>query len=363
MPALEALAEEQGWGRRSPEGFVFAGEWPGDGRSIPMTFIFGRWTRVICAYLEGGLDALVELACEPPARLESLRTFAVGLLDDVGTAEAVVAATRVIRGLLPVLARKAKRRSGWGDPRETLFKAVHALEDLLFSKAGPALTEVVEREVRNALHAVLAVRVSEDERAFVYTVLERVGDASSLALIASLPPLRDSVWRGLETKVEREVKKRLKAGRPAPTPRAAPGPFESTDVELTVVSAEEQDFGWSIVAAGPGDTELAIELGPGVVVLRSTGPKSDAFLRALARVYELKAPATVRMRDEVELTWAALQGSLDDVASARLATKLFHEKRPYAEVYLNIDLPAGEVELLEKDADYRAPIVKLLTRR
>lgn len=208
--AIEELAIQQGWGRTTGEGFEPTGNWSGSG-SIEMAAIFGRWTVVICTFLREGLDGVVALACDPPISLATLRTFAVGLLYSLRSPEAVAAAARIIRFHLGALSKAPPKDRGWGDERETLAKAVHAANLLLFPKTGVVITKEVEEELREALHAILAVPLlTENELSGVYCALRWVGNEESLELIAQRP-LLEAPWEGIEKSVRTQIRKRARS--------------------------------------------------------------------------------------------------------------------------------------------------------
>jgi hypothetical protein len=100
---------------------------------------------------------------------------------------------------------------------------------------------------------------------------------------------------------------------------------------------------------------------PDAVRWRSIGAESDAFLNALAELYEHPAPGAP-MRDLVRPSAFSLNAypvDLSKPATGRF--KLFFEgDDAYAELFMNIDTAAGIIQLNEKDPDYRTALLTLL---
>jgi hypothetical protein len=71
-----------------------------------------------------------------------------------------------------------------------------------------------------------------------------------------------------------------------------------------------------------------------------------------------------RMRPRVECSAISIGQDPTRVSSERMRIKLFFEHEAddatEAECFLLIDVPAGRIELREKDSDYRAQLVKAL---
>ena len=100
----------------------------------------------------------------------------------------------------------------------------------------------------------------------------------------------------------------------------------------------------------------------GVVTIRSVGPQSDALVQALDTLYGSQVKPTTMVL-AVRFAAITLGGDPTRLEAGEVAIKLFFESEDedrYAELYLNIDLPRGRVELREKDEEYRAPVVRAL---
>ena len=136
----------------------------------------------------------------------------------------------------------------------------------------------------------------------------------------------------------------------------AAGTYHTTPVALDVFLAPA----WK---AGRLDPKLALVTYTGRVMLRSLGPQSDRLLMAIDDLYRT-AQHPHGMRRETEFTGISLEGDPRHLKAGPTKIKLFFESNDesrYAEFYLNIDLRAATLELAEKDADYRGPIVRALT--
>lgn len=181
-PFLRALKEEHAWSETGCEGRA---------RVVP----FGRWSDTVCRYLEDGHTGLVQLAGKSIEAAE----FCISVLEEIKTTESVVALL-AIGG--PVIA----------NPKVNVSLAIliaDAVNRLLSFKGGPEIDPAVELQLREFLHHLLALELSEVQRASVVCALRGVGDAVSVTLIASLSPFRGS-WAGLEQSAVRQIKQRLR---------------------------------------------------------------------------------------------------------------------------------------------------------
>ena len=99
--------------------------------------------------------------------------------------------------------------------------------------------------------------------------------------------------------------------------------------------------------------------------IRSIGAASDRFLAALAKLYEVPLVNPV-MRREVVFTSFSLAGDPRKLREQYVQMKLFHDDAAtfdeYCQLYFNVNLPRREVELREKDSDYRSSVIKALQR-
>ena len=99
----------------------------------------------------------------------------------------------------------------------------------------------------------------------------------------------------------------------------------------------------------------------GVVEFRSTGNESDLFSALLGKLYGVAEPSCMKSR--ISFTATSLGGNPEHVETEGLKIKVFHEsehEEEYAEAFVNVDLASGIVELREKDAEYRQPLVRAI---
>ena len=99
----------------------------------------------------------------------------------------------------------------------------------------------------------------------------------------------------------------------------------------------------------------------GTVVYRSLGAPSDALLVALDQLYGTKLQPLV-MRSETTFAVMSLEGTPGDLTKGPTKMKLFYEPdgQGYAELYTNVNLQNGILQIHEKDPDYRAAIIHAL---
>jgi hypothetical protein len=184
-PFLRALKEEHSWSDTGREGRKLV---------VP----FGRWADTVCHFLEDGYPGLVQSAKDSPDAAH----FCVSVLEELMTA-ASVSAILAIGG--PVIERPATDVN-------LAVRLAEGLNLLLSFKGAPAIAPGAECKVREFLHRLLAAELSEEQRASVVCALRGVGDAESVALVASLPPFRRG-WAGLEQQAVRQIKQRLRRAK------------------------------------------------------------------------------------------------------------------------------------------------------
>jgi hypothetical protein len=178
-PFLRALKEEHGWSDtgRDP---------------------FGRWADTVCRFLEDGYPGLVHAAKDSGEAAE----FCVSVLQELKTAASVSAILAIGGPLIERPAANVKRAVRFAD----------GFNLLLSFKGAPAIAPEVERKVREFLHRLLAVELSEVQRASVVCALRGVGDAESATLIRSLPPFRGN-WVGVEQAAVRQIEQRVRRAK------------------------------------------------------------------------------------------------------------------------------------------------------
>jgi hypothetical protein len=179
---LQAIKAEYGWSDTEVE----KGE-----RVAPL----GRWVDVVCRFLQEGYDGIVRMAEESTDGAD----FCIGLVEEIKTAGSV-SALLAIGG--PVVARPAANI-------RLAARLANAFNLLLSFKRVPDVGASNERRVREFLHQILRLNLTDAQRASVVCALRGVGDAQSVALIAGMPPFKGS-WAGLKQSAVRQIKKRLR---------------------------------------------------------------------------------------------------------------------------------------------------------
>jgi hypothetical protein len=100
----------------------------------------------------------------------------------------------------------------------------------------------------------------------------------------------------------------------------------------------------------------------GIVTLRAIGAVSDAFVGCLASRYRVSL-ATPRMLPEVVVQAVGLDSDPREIGLRPVKMKLFFQPESedrYAEMFLNIDRTQQQVQIHEKDMDYRINIIRAL---
>ena len=156
---------------------------------------------------------------------------------------------------------------------------------------------------------------------------------------------------------------------------------EFVDIELALEFAHRNDDGVIVISgltqAGSSLAGLIVELDPhwneqplgesgafaywGSGRIRSPGETGNVFVRRLASAYGI--PCSSDMAGTVE---ALVVGLANDPAEALvMPTKMkfffnSESEEHYAEVFINLDVPAGRLEFHEKDPEYREPLLHAL---
>jgi hypothetical protein len=179
-PFLRGLRSEFAWSDTGREGRA---------RVVPL----GRWADTVCRFLEGGYVGIVRMARESAETAE----FCVGVIEEVRTPESV-SALLALGGPVVQLAEADVRLA---------VRLADGFNRLLSFKDRVAVADADERRVRRFLHLLLALDLTEAQRAVAVCALRGVGDAASVSLILSLPPFQGS-WAGLEQLAVRQIRKR-----------------------------------------------------------------------------------------------------------------------------------------------------------
>lgn len=164
-------------------------QWPRSGRGVvPL----GAWVDAIAALLEQGVGALAR-----QAKSKKLSPFiVVALLEEIPTHESTAA-----------LLELAKRADKEGDA-ELLAVSLGGLNTVFVGDPSFDATGSHARTARALVHRILKRKLSSREAFDCYCVLQLVGDESSLALIASRPPLTGD-YKGEEAVAMRVLKRAL----------------------------------------------------------------------------------------------------------------------------------------------------------
>lgn len=100
------------------------------------------------------------------------------------------------------------------------------------------------------------------------------------------------------------------------------------------------------------------------VIFKSIGSESDEFIKAMASLYGITTGKTFSS-NPMPFTSFAMEKEPLDIERKPVRFKLFFDDTDelglYCELYLNIDAPAGVLEMKEKSDEYRKNIVKALT--
>ncbi len=155
------------------------------------------------------------------------------------------------------------------------------------------------------------------------------------------------------------------------------------DIDLPIVDTKKTTTGLvSVIARGEVSGSVvgfAVDINPswkakatddGAVVfywgyaqLRSTGEESDGFVRLLAEMYE-RPGLEISMPRRIEVEAVGLANDPAKVLTSPTKMKFFFnpdsEEEDYAEVFLNLDIPAKKLEFHEKDPEYREPLLRAL---
>ena len=166
---------------------------------------FGTWADVVCRYLEEGARGIVLLGTSPDTR-SKYATFCLALLEGIKTADSVAAVLQICGSLTEC-------------PESDLPLAIEcasAFNRILSLKPSPVIPESLRSQVRNFLHKLIALNLSDSQRGLVICGLRGVGDESSIALIRAGMPLAHP-WSGMEKSAIKAIKRRLRASGRNPT--------------------------------------------------------------------------------------------------------------------------------------------------
>ena len=183
VPVIQELRAKHDWSPSNHDG---------DANIVPLA----RWSEVVCNYLEGGCDALVEYARSPEQ--ESLY-FAVSILAKVKSAACVLSLAELSADIATALPARVKDG----------VKLADAINLTLSFKNPPPAYPDTAMQLCSYLHAMLLQDLNEHERARIVCALREVGDEESIRLIGKLPKFKGA-WVGLESLACKVIRKRIR---------------------------------------------------------------------------------------------------------------------------------------------------------
>ena len=113
----------------------------------------------------------------------------------------------------------------------------------------------------------------------------------------------------------------------------------------------------------PGTIGEDIPSFSGIVTYRSVGSLSNRFVSLLDQLYDSNIRPSA-MNDSIAFAAITLGGNPHELDSESVQIKLFFEhddEERCAEVYTNVDLPNGKIQIREKDEGYRVALIHALT--
>jgi hypothetical protein len=152
-------------------------------------------------------------------------------------------------------------------------------------------------------------------------------------------------------------------------------PYEPVGVVIEIPMS-----GWREQVSDVGEGDDAFRCYWGEVTLRSSGPPSDRLLALMADYYGVehegpkwnvvqrllgKSAASTRFVTEVRCLAVGIASDPRSLEDASVHLKLFfddsHENGRYAEIFVEVNLPAGFLMLNEKDEEYRTDLIHWLS--
>jgi len=98
----------------------------------------------------------------------------------------------------------------------------------------------------------------------------------------------------------------------------------------------------------------------GSATITSTGLESDAFLRQVAKLYNMQ-DSVYKFKNSISAQVVGLASNPEEIDSSPVKMKFFlnpdADESLYSEIFINIDLKENTLEFNEKDPDYRGPLV------
>jgi len=139
----------------------------------------------------------------------------------------------------------------------------------------------------------------------------------------------------------------------------AKGQYKNMIVGFKVVIKNELKPG--IVNGKPDQTGMIKNAGQ----ISSIGLESDNFIKVVSELYGFKSDKKFT-KNAISFDCFSLNTQKGDLEKADFKFKLFFDSQDlnglYSELFLNISLPTGLIELNEKDPGYRENIIKIMTK-
>ena len=163
--------------------------------------------------------------------------------------------------------------------------------------------------------------------------------------------------------------------------------FEFNDISMSISSFEKDIFNdYEIISEGKyKGSKVAIKLiiskdiRPGIkdgeidrknslpagIQLKSMGKESDEFIKAMSEIYGKKTDKNFTIKS-VKADVVAYKNKKIDISKEKIKFELIFDKENkenlYSEIFLDIDLPSKRLRFTEKDQEYQANIIKILTK-
>jgi len=142
----------------------------------------------------------------------------------------------------------------------------------------------------------------------------------------------------------------------------AAGKHKNASLELQIAIAPEMKRGeMNPMTEAPQTYSLR----RGGVRFKRTGEASDRLVARIAELYGAKVSPHA-MDSDIHFTAYAFRGDPEKIASHEVLFELYHDdpanQVPQCELLLDVNLPAGEIRIREKNQDFRQCVVRILGR-
>lgn len=155
---------------------------------------FAKWVEAVSVYLDGGVDALVNYACQPGG--ESW-TFALAIFESMRSTVSIDALVKLVDFCLQSLRER----------KELAQKLIHVFAVITAGKNPPRIAERDRVRLRDFIYTFLRSPADDVWVGTAVVVLERIGNLTSIPLIDSLPPL-SYPWEKVAARARRRIRVR-----------------------------------------------------------------------------------------------------------------------------------------------------------